>query len=48
MAVSTRNVDGPIPLRMCIPILFQLFDSMSRLSFGRQSRVETQKRPYEK
>jgi len=47
MTVSVRNVDGLIFPRMCTTILFQLFDSMSRLSLGRQSRMKAQKRPYE-
>jgi len=47
MAVAIRNVFGSISRRTCTTILFHLFDSISRLSFGRQSRVETQKRPYE-
>jgi len=47
MMVATGNVDGSISSGMCTTILFQLFDSMLRLSPGRQSRIKTEKRPYE-
>jgi hypothetical protein len=47
MTVSARDVDGPMFPGTCTKVLFQLFDSMLRLSPGRQSRIKTEKRPNE-